>query len=317
MSLYKRHLPRLGGWLLERIINREVRYSALGDFSEIYAEIQEHQGSHPARIWLWKQIIRSIPSFLADSFYWSGVMLKNYFKTAIRNLKRQKLYSFIDITGLSVGLACCILISLYIHFELSYDGFHEKAKSIYRIIEIETESGKKQYSASTPAPLAPALSEEFPEITRAVRIYHPSWIEKWKVSYEQKTFFEEEVFFADPAMSEVFTFPLIQGKREDALEEPFSTIISQEIAQKYFGHSNSLGKTLSIHGVETKITGIAQDVPPHSHFRFKFLVSFATLESPGFRNVVYKMLNNWRSHNFYNYLLLREGTSSVELEKKS
>jgi len=316
MDSKNKSLPEFSAWLLERLINREVRYSALGDFAEIYAEIRANQGLWPARIWLGKQIFRSVPSFLADSFYWSGIMLKNYFKTAFRNLKRQKIYSFINITGLSLGLACCILITLYIHFELSYDSFHDKADNIYRIIEIETESGRKQFSAATPAPLAFSLSEEFPDIARAVRIFHPSWIEKWKISHEERTFFEEDVFFADDSILEVFSFPLIQGQPEDALQEPHSMIITNEIAQKYFGHSNPLGMVLSVHGVQIKITGITQDVPPNSHFRFKFLVSFATLESPGFRNVVYDMLDNWRSHNFYSYLLLREGASSVELQKK-
>jgi len=309
-------LPKFSAWLLEHVINREVRDSALGDFEETYAGISEQLGIHPAKIWLWKQILKSLPSFLADSFYWGGIMLKNYFKTAIRNLKRQKIYSFINITGLSVGLACCILITLYIHFELSYDDFHEKGENIYRIIEIEMESGKQQYSAVVPAPLAPTLSEEFPEIVSVVRIFHPSWIEKWKLSYENKTFFEGDVFFADPAILDVFTFPLVQGHQENALVDPYSAIITREMALKYFGHSNPLGKSLSIHGVQTKITGVIQDVPPNSHFRFKFLVSLDTLESPGFKNVVYDMLNNWRSHNFYSYLLLREGISSAELEKK-
>ncbi len=316
MNLNKHGLPRLEGWLLEHIINREVRYSALGDFEEIYAGISGQVGVRFAKIWLWKQILKSMPSFLADSFYWGVVMLRNYFKTAIRNLKRQKIYSFINITGLSVGLACCILIALYIHFELSFDGFHERADNIYRIIEIETESGKKQYSATVPAPLAPMLSEAFPEILRMVRIFHPSWIEKWKISYEDKTYFDEGVFFADPEILDVFTFPLVQGHQGDALVEPNSAIITEEIAQKYFGHSNPLGKVLSIHGVQTKITGVIQAIPPNSHFRFKFLISFDTLKSPGFRNVVYDMLNNWRSHNFYGYLLLREGVSSFELEKR-
>jgi len=316
MDSKNQSLPKFSAWLLGRLINREVRYSALGDFAEIYTEIRANQGLWPARIWLGKQMLRSVPSFLADSFYWSGIMLKNYFKTAFRNLKRQKIYSFINITGLSLGLACCILITLYIHFELSYDSFHDKADNIYRIIEIETESGRKQFSAATPAPLASSLSEEFPDIARVVRIFHPSWIEKWKISHEERIFFEEDVFFADDSILEVFSFPLIQGQPEDALQEPQSMIITNEIAQKYFGNSNTVGRVLSVQGVQIKITGVTQDVPPNSHFRFKFLVSFATLESPGFRNVVYDMLDNWRSHNFYSYLLLREGASSVELQEK-
>ena len=316
MDSKHKSLPKFSAWLLERFINREVRYSALGDFAEIYTEIRDKRGLWPARIWLGKQILKSVPSFLADSFYWSVTMLQNYLKTALRILRRQKIYSFINITGLSLSLACCVLIALYIHFELSYDGFHDKADNIYRIIEIETESGKNRYSAATPAPLAPTLSQEFPEIVRVVRIFHPSWIEKWRISHDERSFFEEGVFFADPSILEVFSFPLIQSQQEDALQEPQSMIITKEMAQKYFGNSNPVGRVLSVHGDQIKITGIAQDVPHNSHFRFKFLVSFAALESPGFRNVVYDMLNNWRSHNFYSYLMLREGASSAELQEK-
>ncbi len=243
-------------------------------------------------------------------------MLKNYFKTAIRNLKRQKVYAAINIAGLSVGLACCILIVLYVHFELSYDRYHQNADRIYRIIEIAKEEGKIDYSSTAPAPLAPALAAEFPEIRHAVRFFHPSWIEKWRISVEDKIFFEDNVFFADPPALEVFSFPLIQGNSRDALKEPNTVVITEEMARKYFGSSNPLGKTLLVNSAETKVTGIARNVPPNSHFRFDLLVSFSTLGHPSFRNFVYDMLTNWRSHNFYTYLLLGKESSSLELQKK-
>ncbi len=243
-------------------------------------------------------------------------MLKNYLKTAIRSLKRQKVYSFINITGLSVGLACCILIILYIRFELSYDRYHRNADRIYRIIEIEIREGKKDYSATTPAPLAPALAAEFPEIVSAVRFFHPSWIEKWKISCEDRTFFEENVFFADSSAPEVFSFPLIQGNSEEALKEPNSVIITGDMAKKYFGNMSPLGEVLVLNNAEAKITGVAQNLPKNSHFRFDFLISFSTLGHPSFRNIVYDMLLDWRSHNFYTYVLLRKDCSSAELEKK-
>ena len=316
MGSKNHRLPKYGTWLLRRFINREVRYSALGDFEEIFFDIAEEYGIFRARLWLWKQILRSIPSFISESLYWNIILLQNSFKTAIRNLKRQKVYSFINIAGLSVGLACCILIVLYVHFELSFDGHHQNADRIYRVIEIEYRDGKQDFSASAPAPLGPALAQEFPEISRSVRFFHPSWIEKWKISYKDRTFFEENVFFADPEVLEVFTFPLIQGNSEDALREPNSMVITEETAEKYFGSSNPIGEVVAINNVEIKITGIAQDVPPNSHIRFDFLISFQTLESPGFKNTVYDMLNNWRSHNFYNYFLLHEKSSPSELEKK-
>lgn len=316
MSKKNHSLPKFGAWLLEKIISRDVRYSAQGDFEEFYRDLAQDRGVLRARFMLWKQILVSIPSFISDSIYWSAIMFKNYFKTAIRNMKRQKLYSFINIAGLSVGLACCILIVLYIHFELSYDRYHQNADRIYRVIEMSKEEGKTDYSATTPAPLAPALAAEFPEVKQAVRFFHPSWIEKWRISVEDKIFFEENVFFTDPQALEVFSFPLVQGNSSDALREPNTAVINEDMAQKYFGNSNPLGKTFILNSTEMKITGIAQNIPPNSHFRSDFLVSFSTLGHPSFRNFVYDMLTDWRSHNFYTYLLLGEGNSYLGLQNK-
>jgi putative ABC transport system permease protein len=109
---------------------------------------------------------------------------------------------------------------------------------------------------------------------------------------------------------------LIQGNSSDALREPNTAVITEDMAQKYFGNSNPLGKTFILNSAETKITGIAQDIPPNSHFRFDFLVSFSTLGHPSFRNFVYDMLTDWRSHNFYTYLLLRDENSYLGLQKK-
>jgi putative ABC transport system permease protein len=316
MGPRNRKMPKFGTWLLRRFLNWEVKYSALGDFEEIFFDITQERGVFRARLWFWIQILKSIPSFISESVYWNIILLENSFKTAIRNLKRQKAYSFINIAGLSVGLACCILIVLYIHFELSFDRYHQNTDHIYRIIEIEYKDGKQEFSASTPAPLGPALAREFPEISRSVRFFHPSWIEKWKISHKNRTFFEENVFFADPDVLEVFAFPLIQGSSKDALKEPHSMIMTEKTAEKYFGSADPLGEVVAVNNVEIKVTGIAQDVPPNSHIRFDFLISYQTLESPGFRNIVYDMLNNWRSHNFYNYFLLHEESSPSELEKK-
>ena len=316
MSKKNHSLPKFGAWLLEKIISRDVRYSAQGDFEEFYRDLAQDRGVLRARFMLWKQILVSIPSFISDSIYWSAIMFKNYFKTAIRNMKRQKLYSFINIAGLSVGLACCILIVLYIHFELSYDRYHQNADRIYRVIEMSKEEGKTDYSTTTPAPLAPALAAEFPEIKQAVRFFHPSWIEKWRISVEHKIFFEENVFFTDPQALEVFSFPLVQGNSSDALREPNTAVINEDMAQKYFGNSNPLGKTFILNSTEMKITGIAQNIPPNSHFRSDFLVSFSTLGHPSFRNFVYDMLTDWRSHNFHTYLLLGEGNSYLGLQNK-
>jgi putative ABC transport system permease protein len=240
----------------------------------------------------------------------------NSLKIACRNIKNYKSYTWLTIIGLAVGLASCIIIGLYVRFELSYDAYHQNAASLYRVIEFSTGEGKQEYSTSTPAPLAPLLAEEFPEIRQAIRFFHPSWDVKWKVSSGEKTFYEESVYFADPSALEAFSFPLLVGNRKEALKDPNSMVITPRMARKYFGTDNATGQTLLLNNAETKITGMLDEIPPNSHFRFDFLVSFATLRHPAFKNIVYDMLDDWRSHNLYTYLWVRKDAAPSELEKK-
>ena len=125
--------PRIGVWLLARIVHPDIRYTALGDFEEIYADLAEARGVAAARRWYWGQVVRSVPPFLLDSIRWKVIMLTNYLKLALRNLKRQKGYAFINVTGLAVGMACCLLIALYVHDERSFDRYHENADRIVRV----------------------------------------------------------------------------------------------------------------------------------------------------------------------------------------
>jgi putative ABC transport system permease protein len=224
-------------------------------------------------------------------------MLKNYFKLALRNLIKHKLYSLINILGLAVGIACCIMILLYVQEELSYDKFHENADRIGRIFTMEFNNGAWKKDAGTPDLLGPALAKEYPEISDCVRFFHPSWIDKWAVSVNGRCFYEKELYFADGSIFKVFTFPLIKGDPETALKEPNSAVLSEEAAERYFGREDPVGKILTIDGrVEAKITGIARKVPPNSHFRFDLMVSFGS-------NPEKWALNNWRTKNFYTYLL--------------
>jgi putative ABC transport system permease protein len=237
-------------------------------------------------------------------------MIKNYLKLALRIIRRQRAFAFINILGLSVGIACCMMILLFVRDELSFEKFHTNADHIYRTIIDEFVDGKWEHNVGSPDLLGPALVMEYPEITSCVRLFNPNWIDKWAVSLGNKYFYEDNLFFADPTIFEVFTFPLIKGNPETVLRDPNSIVITESMAQKYFGPEDPMGKALTIQdAVEVKVTGVARDVPQNTHFRFDFLASFESMP--------YKWaLNTWRTQQFYTYVLLDKEYSQDQLDER-
>jgi len=225
---------RFAWWILERLNVYSQRYFIKEDLEEEYLNLCQTQGKRKARRWLRRQTLLAVGFYLKYLFSWRNLMLKNYLKITIRNIKRHKAFSFI--------MACCILIILYIRYELSYDKFHENAEDIYRIIYNvpgNSYQGSDMFSG-TPGPLAPALIEEFPEVLNAARIIHREAVVRYKIN----SFTERRFLFADPALLDIFNFPLVMGDADAALKEPFSVLISQETAKKYFAHENPIGNTV-------------------------------------------------------------------------
>ena len=236
-------------------------------------------------------------------------MLKNYFKTAWRNLWRKKVFSAINILGLSIGLACCILMFLFIQHELSYDKFNVHAKNIYRIYSIPVDSKDKKELAVTPAPWAPLMKKDYPEIKEYVRLLRD---EKMVIGQPgEQHFYEKDIFYADSTFFNVFSVELERGDVKKALERPNSIILTTEAAQKYFGDTDPMGKTLEVNSfvgaVDVEVTAIVKKIPASSHFQFSSLISLQTLGD---------MSNFWAYHMFQSYVLLNEKTSAKELEKK-
>jgi len=231
-------------------------------------------------------------------------MLKNYLKTAFRNIQRQKGFAFINISGLAIGMACCLVLFLYIQDELSYDKFHEKADQIYRVITQSERDGQVNRIATTSAPLGPALRDDFPEVRQAVRLGK----NVFKILHQGKRYYEQ-LFFVDPEIFEVFSFPLITGDPKTALSEPYSLVISEKMAKKYFGEDNPVGKILNIENWhDFSITGVLKNTPSNSHLQFDFLAPFTDFVS---RN-----LREWGMSNYYTYALLHEGFSLDEFDRK-
>jgi putative ABC transport system permease protein len=235
-------------------------------------------------------------------------MLKNYVKIALRNLWRKRAYSFINVTGLAVGMACCFLIFLYVHFELSYDRFHQKADRIYRVVGDLTSSTETLHWYVTPGPLARSIKSEFPQVQEVTRFIELGVL----VQKDHFKFREAHTIWADSSIFSVFDFPLKYGNPHTALREPNSIVLSATAAVKYFGHSNPIGQRLLLtsRGLPCIVTGLMKDIPGNSHIRADMLVSMATYSQsmqPGIEA-------DWGSYLFSTYLLLKPGTYPEALQ---
>jgi len=185
-------------------------------------------------------------------------MLKNYLLVALRSIRRNKVYSFINMVGLAIGMTSFILIFLFIQYQLSYDKYHENADRIYRVA---TDSRlHKTKTALSSNPMAPELSREFPEIVQAVRIDHIH--RKVLIGCEQGYFKEARFYLSDPNVFEVFSFPLVKGSPETVLKDKYSVVVSEEIAEKYFGNEDPVGKTLNFENkLDLHVSGVMKDIP--------------------------------------------------------
>ena len=310
MKMVKTAPPRLANFFLRLFLGREDFLEKSGDLEEVYRSLCEEYGRLRARVWLWFQILNTLARLIVNSICWRFEMMKNHLKIAFRNMQRHRGFAFINIFGLSVGMACCLTIFLFVRDELNFEKFHKNSSRIYRTIVDEYVDGKWEHNVGSPDLLGPALEKEFPEVLSHVRLFNPNWIDKWSVSLGKKYFYEDNLFFADPAIFKVFTLPLLRGDPKTALKNPNSIVITETMAQKYFGKDDPMEKVLCIDdAVELKITGVAKDVPKNTHFRFDFLASFESMP--------YKWaLNTWRTLQFYTYVLLNKEYDQYELDEK-
>jgi len=228
-------------------------------------------------------------------------MFENYFKVAYRNLKKNKAYTFISVFGLALGLAVCALLLLYVQNEFSYDQFNKNADNIYRLTQPE-----HAYHAPQ---VAIKLADNLPEIKDFVRIFP---MDSGIIEYDNKKFKEKNVPFADPALFRMFSFQFVSGDNETALDKPFTTVISETFAQKYFANENPIGKVLKWGGeYDYTITGVMKDMPQNSHFRYDIILTLS-----GVDKVFGSLIENWGWQNFLVYFELQEGFSKSSLEEK-
>jgi putative ABC transport system permease protein len=233
-------------------------------------------------------------------------MLPNNLKLALRVLWKNKSYSFLNIFGLALGIACCLVIGLYVQRELSYDRYHEKHERIYRLANQVTGSTYENGIAKVTAPWGEEAQRTIPEIEEVCR-----FVNFGSAVFERNNLIEYERagFFADSSAFSIFSWPLVQGNPETALRSPNSVVLSETLAERYFSNTDAVGQSLTIDGAEYQVTGIMEDVPENSHFRVSYLVSLSTYSHPD--------MNDWlRWNQFYTYLLLQPGADPATVTTK-
>ncbi len=237
-------------------------------------------------------------------------MIKNYLKTALRNLLRQKSYSIINIGGLAIGMSVCILILSYVFFELSYDKFHEKSDQIYRVGVDALIGGNTMNLAVTSAPMGVALREDYPEVIANTRFTYGGGQE---FNVGEKKFIQEGILYADSSFLEIFSFKLLQGDRAEVLLNPNSIVLTETTAKKFFGENNVVGEVIRINDATSyKVTGVMEDVPPNSQIQFELIVSM-DINDP---NSIFYRQNNWGNIGMYSYIMLEKNADYLKLEEK-
>ena len=242
-------------------------------------------------------------------------MFKNYLKVTYRNFLNQKVYSLLNASGLAIGLACSILIFMFINDELSYDKFHSKSHRIYRVTELFEDEGVGEHSASLPFPTGPTLQLDFErQIESAVRLFNfqsPTLALANKEA--DKAFNESRIFFADSTLFDVFDFEVARGNKETALDKPGSIMLTESMAKKYFNDADPIGQTLEFQGTQSLlVTGLLKDAPKNAHFEYDFFISFSTLKQ--FYGGSYP--RTWYWNPCWTYVALEENTTQAQMEQQ-
>lgn len=297
----KSNPPQIIQWLILKFIPLDGRVYFQQAILEVYDDLYASKGRGVALLWFLGQLARSLPALLFHSFYGTFQMFKNYVKIAFRSLKRNKIYSFINISGLAIGIACCIMILLWVQDELSYDRFHENAKNLY----IATFSNG---SIVTPTALSGYLKEEYPEVRFSSRFIN---IGDNLLRHKETEFNEPDGILVEPDFLEMFTIPFLRGNPGEILKDPNSIAISEHLALKYFGKEDPIGRTMTFAArYELKVTGVFEDYPSNSHIECAYILPVSFSRNWNFD------LNTWERNNIQTYVQLQVGTLSQSVDKK-
>jgi putative ABC transport system permease protein len=298
--------PRLMARCLASLVDGAVRDGAMDDFSDRFEGIARERSRGAAMAWAIGQIAYLIPIALRDSLYWSAVMIQNYTVIALRNVRKHKAYSLVNVAGLGIGIAVSLFIFLWIRDEVSFDRFHADYRNIYRLTEDQKNADGTIFPvAVTPELLGPGLKEDFPEVLEYAR-FRP--IGRILVASGEKQFYESGLTFADPSFLRMFSFPLVKGDPATALAGLESVVITESTARKYFGNEDPVGRTLRLaDAMDLQVTGVLRDIPRNSHLRFAILGNFGFVqEKLGFGR-------GWWNNDYYTYVQLAPNANLARL----
>jgi len=304
MKQNKFKLPQWILFILRRFADEEILASIEEDLEVRCAKASEKYGSLLARFLCYVQGLSLIFSFSLESFLWGITMIRSYIKVALRHIKQRKVYSFINILGLTIGMACFLLIGLWVKDELSFDRFHQKKDRIYRVLNRMPDDS---IEFNITYALGPALEAEYPEVEDACRVC--TWYGS-HVRYQDRIYAERNIYLSDPNFFKIFSFPFIKGNPETALSDQYSLVITEQTAQKYFGKEDPLGKVLNLSQLndDFTVTGVIENIPMNSHLRFDFMGRIEFLGE--------ERLARWEEWSGPNYVLLQPGISPEEFEMK-
>jgi len=309
MTEKKRYIsPGKARMLLRLMSVYHDKHSIIEDFEETFSEIKKSEGSFKAKCWYWINTLKSVAGYLKLIVYWRFTMLRNHLKVAYRNFVRHKLYSFINVFGLAIGLSICMIISLWVLRELSYDRFHENAHRIYRVERELFRDNLYSRWPITGGRYKQALIDDYPEIENAARF----WRREFAIKDHKNAVHRQGMFAADNSVFEMLDFHLEDGDEQSALSDPMTVVLTRENAVKYFGTGDAVGKSLTFEwqGEQTdfKVTGILDEVPENSHIHFDMLLSITSYKEEPY--------TDWRSNYLYTYVQVQENTSKQDLEEK-
>jgi putative ABC transport system permease protein len=301
--------PRLSEWIIQKLAWDEDRFSILENLREDYTYFLAAKGARSANLWYRGQMMRSVLPFIKFAVYWRLVMLKNYLKIALRNFTKHKSFSFINISGLAIGMACCMLIMLWVQDELNYEKFNQNIDDIFCVVNYSTEN-PDSYSSSIPAPLIPHLKDKYAEVKRASRFRVSG---RRLFSYEGNNVFEDNGGFADPELFDIFSFKPILNDPKAALRDLQTIILTKSMAERYFGSEVPLGKTIKLENQYVFSVGaVIEDIPKSSSIRFEYLIPF---ENYGLFDRV--ELDNWgRYENYNGFIILHDSVDQEAFSEK-
>jgi putative ABC transport system permease protein len=311
MTRHAHKPPKIFLWILRRLTVYEDLFAITGDYEIEYAGICQNYGRVWAFLWLLWNTIQAPFYYFLFIMKWSTVMFRNYLKIAFRNVKRHKVYSVINIAGLTIGMTCVVLILLWIKDELSFDKFHDKIDDIYiasALIKME----KDELQVPSVPGVGPLMEELFPEVEESARFL--AGYRSFILSYKNRTFSEHRVFPADPEVLEMFTFPLIEGDPKNALKDPNSLVLSERVAKKYFGNESAIGKVITVDNqFPMKVMGVMKEVPSNSTFRFDILMPLEF-----YVKEIHKEddLRGFSNQNYFVFVQLQKGSSFNDLNRK-